>query len=121
MHGTLQDCEEMDVILSDEKREERESATVAVVLVEGEYEKRLTMMEQHFEIESTSRELAVSVTPRVVVDPGCYVWNGERIHKRGAQVWQPEDAGQSLFLCVAGTESETSIQRQRYALVRFVE
>ena len=24
MHGTLQDCEEMDVILSDEKREERE-------------------------------------------------------------------------------------------------
>ena len=24
MHGTLQDCEEMDIILSDEKREERE-------------------------------------------------------------------------------------------------
>ena len=42
----------MDIILSDEKREGRESATVAVALMEGEYERRLIMMEQHFEVNN---------------------------------------------------------------------
>ena len=120
MHGTLQDREEMDVILSDEKREEKESATVAVALMEGEYERRLIMMEQHFEIESGSRKPVnkarvcmcpgVTVTPsRVVRRPDSYVMCGECIYKRDARIWQPENAGQSLFQCVIGMESEISV------------
>ena len=88
-------------------------------------------MEQHFEIESDSRKSAskarvcmcpaVTVTPSVVVrKPDSYVMCGECIHKRDARIWQPEDAGQSLFQCVVGTESEFNIRRVREALGRMV-
>ena len=90
-------------------------ATVAVALVEGEYEWRLIMMEQHFEIKPDGRRPigkarvcicpTVTVTPRKVVRPNSYVVCGECIHKRDARIWQPEDAGHSLFPCVVGRES----------------
>ena len=54
---------------------------------------------------------AVTVTPSQVVRPDSYVMNGKCIHKRDARIWQPEDAGQSLFQCVIGTESEINVKR----------
>ena len=77
MHGTLHDCEEMDVILLDEKREEGECVTIAVALVEGKYERRLIMMEQHFEIKPDGRKPAskarVCMCPAVTVMPSMVV------------------------------------------------
>ena len=111
---------------SQKKKGRRESASVAVAMMDGEYERQVIMMEQNFEIKSESRKPvnkvrvcmcpAVTVTPRQVVRPDSYVMNGECIHKPDSRIWQPEDAGQSLFQCVIGTESEISVKRLREEL-----
>ena len=103
------------------KNERRESATVAVALVKGEYEKRWIMMEQHFEVKPDSGTPtgrarvcmcpAVTVTPSQVVKPDSYAMGGECIHKRDARICKHEDAAQSLFQSVVGTESEFNIKR----------
>ena len=51
------------------KNGRRESATVAVALMEGEYERRLIMMEQHFEVKLDSRNLVSKARTGVCVHP----------------------------------------------------
>ena len=55
MHGTLQDAEEKEDILAEEKREERDCKKVTINMVEGEYQQRFKMMEREFGLEEERR------------------------------------------------------------------
>ena len=52
MHGILQHAEEMEEILAEEKREERDCKKVTISIVEGEYCRRISQLNTCQEFKS---------------------------------------------------------------------